>query len=536
MIFILFIMSWANLSTELLQERYLAGKLAAHDLIAYARLTSPVPSDYLNVRKSRYLPAPHHIYTASWLTEFAYRQGRPNRMLSMPYRHGKTEISVKKLVPWLAGKFPDKSGIVITHTDRLAQDHGRACRDTLRSSPHRLAFPKDECRLRDDSQAMDRLQTGAGGVWMFMGRDTMGGGYGADWIIIDDFFKNMEEAASETIRNKAYKTLVSDCYSRLNEETGGIMLIGTRRHEDDPQGRIINPDNIHFDPAEREKWDVIILPALAVENDPLDREIDEPLWPQRFSFDFWNRQRTSQSEVVREDFQVQGQCNPTPTEGKYFKKNWLATYDAGELPKELRMYAASDHALRDSQENDRHCLLMVGIDASDTIWILPETEWDRSDTLVMSEKMIDLMEKKHPAIWFAAKDQISGSIGPFLQKRMRERRVYQYIKETAETKDLQSSRAISIRNRMAMGMVKFPVFAPWWGKVEKEILTFPNGDHDDFVAALALLGMGLDALTPAERAMTPQTGLPKPGTMAWVKNQNDQTAAQARAAKAKKGW
>lgn len=536
MILLLFIMSWASISTELLQERYLAGKLAAQDLITYARLTSPVPSDYLNVRKSRYQPAPHHHYTATWLTEFAYRQGRPNRMLSMPYRHGKTELSVKKLVPWLAGKFPDKSGIVITHTDRLAQEHGRACRDTIRSAPHRLAFPGKECRLRDDSQAMDRLQTEAGGIWMFAGRDTMGGGYGADWIIVDDFFKNMEEANSETIRNKAYKTLVSDCYSRLNEETGGIMLIGTRRHEDDPQGRIINPDNIHFDPVERAKWDVIILPALAVEGDPLGRAVDEPLWPQRFSFEFWDRQRTSQSELIREDFQIQGQCNPTPTEGKFFKKDWLKTYDAGELPKELRIYAASDHALGTGQENDRHCLLMVGIDASDTIWILPETAWDRSDTLVMTEKMIELMATKKPVIWFAAKDQISGSIGPFLKKRMREQQVYAYIKETPERKDLQTSRAVSIRNRMAMGMVRFPKFAPWWGKFEKEILTFPNADHDDSVAALALLGMGLDSLTPAERAMMPSTGLPKPGTLAWVKGQNDRTEREERAAKAKKGW
>ena len=530
------VMSLACVSTELLQERYLAGQLAAQDLVTFARLTSPLPSDPINPRASRYAAAAHHRYIARRLEGFARREGRKNLMISIPYRHGKTEIAVRKFVPWLAGNWPDRSGIVITHTDTLAHDLGRDCRDVFHSAGYRTAFPKAACQLRDDSQAMDRLQTLAGGTWMFSGRGGMGGGFGAHWIIIDDFFKNAEEARSLATREHAWHCYISDCLSRLNEQWGGVLLIGTRKHEDDPQGRILDANNLQYDQRERDKWDVIRLPALAEEKDPLGRSVDEPLWPQRFDKQFWLDQRDHRSELVRQDFQVQGQCNPIPTEGKYFKKEWLTTYSAGELPKELREYAASDHALRDGQRNDRHCLLPAGLDAAGCLWIMPDLHWHRSDTLVMSESMIDLMAAHRFAIWFAAKDQISGSIGPFLHKRMRERQVYQYIKETAETKDLQESRAVSIRNRMAMGMVKWPKFAPWWPDAQRELLAFPNGDHDDLVAALALLGMGLDTMTPAEKAMLPQTGMPKPGTLAWVKNQNDKSAAEERAAKAKKGW
>lgn len=535
MIFLLLIMSWASISTEVLQERFFAGKHAKNDLIAFARLTSPLPSKPLDVRESRYSSANHHKFIADKLTAFARREGaRKNLMISIPYRHGKTELSVRKFVPWLAGNYPHRSGIIITHTDTLAHELGRDCRDVFRSAGYRLAFPKKESQLRDDSQAMDRLQTVGGGTWMFTGRGGIGGGFGADWILIDDFFKNAEEARSAATRDHAWNCYISDCISRLNEESGGVLLIGTRKHADDPQGRILDPNNLHFDQRERDKWEVIRLPALAEENDPLGRAVDEPLWPQRFSKQFWLDLREHASELVREDFQIQGQCNPSPAEGKYFRKEWLKTYDPAELPKELKVYASSDHAVRAGQRNDRHCLLMVGIDPSETIWVLPETAWDRSDTLAMSEKMIDLMEAKKPRIWFAAKDQISGSIGPFLHKRMRERKVYQYIKETPETKDLQESRAVSIRNRMAMGMVKFPRQAPWWQKCETELLQFPSGEHDDFVAALALLGMGLDAMTPAERAFTPETGLPKPGTLAWVKYENEKQTREQRGIK--KGW
>ena len=61
--------------------------------------------------------------------------------------------------------------------------------------------------------------------------------------------------------------------------------------------------------------------------------------------------------------------------------------------------------------------------------------------------------------------------------------------------------------------MKFPRFAPWWGDAEQELLTFPNGKHDDLVAALALLGMGLDTLLKAEGGKIKD--VPKPGTFAF---------------------
>lgn len=504
----------AGLSPQLLQARLAYGRLARLDLIAFAQLTSPLPSDPLNVAKSKYRVAEHHKFIARQWMDFGHRRlARKNLMLSIPYRHGKTEISVRKFVPWLAGNFPERSGIVITHTDTLAHDLGRDCRDVFDSGGFRTAFPEGKCQLRTDSRAMDRLQTVAGGTWMFTGRGGMGGGFGADWILIDDFFKNAEEARSQATRDHAWHCLISDCYSRLNEEIGGIGMIGTRKNEDDPPGRILDPTNIHFDQNERDKWEVIRLPALAEPNDPLGRELDEPLWPERFSKKFWVAQRENRSELVREDFQVQGQCNPMPTEGKVFKKAWLKTYDLPELPKQLRMYGASDHAVRKGQTNDRQCLLSVGIDASGTIWVLPDTFWEREDTLVMTQKMIELFKKNRPLCWFAAKDAISGSIGPFLRKMMLEGHVHQYIEETTETKDLQESRVVSIRNWMAMGMVRFPKFWPKWLEAEQELINFPSAKHDDLVAALALLGMGLDKLLPAEGQNKKE--LPAKGTMAW---------------------
>ncbi len=534
MILLLIIMAWANLDTTVLQERLLTGKLAAKDLLTYSRFTSPDPADYLNARKSRFLVKKHHAYLAQQLTRI--RTGEINRLeIELPPRHGKSELSVRKFVPWYTGWFPDKSVIVVTHTDDLARDHGRDVRDILRMAAHQIAFPNPRARLRDDTQANDLLRLHGGSQIKFSGRGGLGAGVGADLMVFDDFFKNSEEAQSETVRDHAWHTFISDCQSRLNTDQAPVIMIGSRRHEDDVQGRLFDPTNEHYDENEAKRWVRVRLPALAEAGDPMGRAIDEALWPERYGASYYIARRNHKSDVVRMDHQTQDQCNPTPADGDYFKKKWIVTYELSDLPKQLRIYGASDHAYRKDQKNDRNCLLVVGVDAADVIWVLPDTWWQRATTDVMVEALIGLLANRNPSVWWAARDAISGSVGPFLHRRMRERKVFAYINdEMREDKDL-IRRAQSIRNRMAMGMVRFPKFAPWFGEMEKEFLAFPNGKNDDCIAAFALLGMALENIIAADHPwQSPK--MPKPGTMAWVKGMQEEQSAAEETAKAMKGW
>jgi len=535
MIFFVLIMLLAQLTDDQVRDRYIAGQVAKHNLLAYAQLTEPLPSDPLNPYVSRYQISAHHELVAEALMRV--ERGEINRLeIEMPYRHGKTELTVRKFIPWAMGKKPERGIITITYADSLAWEHGRDCRNNFLSVGHKLAFGSSQrSQLREDSRSQDRLQTVAGGVAMFTGRGGMGGGFGAGILNFDDFFKNAEEAMSQATRDHAWQCFVSDCRSRLNESTGAIIITGTRKHADDVQGRLFDPNNQHFDKREADKWTRIRLPALAEENDPIGRAKDEALWPERFPFEFWNEQRTHKSEIVRIDFQTQGQCNPTPEEGNYFKKDWLKEYDASELPKELRIYVASDHAYRKDQKNDLQCQMPFGVDASDTIWILPDVFWERAETDVMTDEMLKLMRNRKPFSWWAAKDAISGSVGPFLRKRMREEKIYCTIEEVTEDKDL-IRRAQSIRNRSAMGMVRFPRSAPWWARMKKELLDFPNGSHDDPVAALAIIGIGLDRLVPAETEYRPVDYLAKPMTLAWVKQSNQIERAREKVSKNLAGW
>lgn len=534
MTFILLLMAWANLDTTVLQERLLTGQLARQDLVVFSRFTSPDPSDFLNPRKSRFVVKPHHDHIATQLTRI--KTGEINRLeIELPPRHGKSELSVRKFVPWFCGSFPDRSAIVVTHTDDLARDHGRDVRDVLRMAAYRIAFPSPRALLRDDTQASDLLRLRGGSQIKFSGRGGLGAGVGADLMIFDDFFKNSEEAQSETVRDSAWHTFISDCQSRLNTDSAPVILIGTRRHEDDVQGRLFDPTNEHYDEREAKRWVRIRLPALAEADDPLGRAEDEALWPERYGAAYYLGRRNHKSDIVRMDHQTQDQCNPTPSEGDYFKKRWIKPYELAELPKRLRIYVASDHAYRRGQKNDRQCLLVVGVDATETIWVLPDTWWERAATDVLVEAMIRLIKDRAPAVWWAARDAISGSVGPFLHKRMREEKAFAWINdELREDKDLER-RAQSIRNRMAMGMIRFPAFAPWFGEMEKELVSFPNAKHDDFVAALAMLGMGLNSMTGANHEYQ-NSQLPATGTLAWARHEIQRTETERKIAAAQKGW
>lgn len=497
-------------------ERMKMGEYARHDLIAFSRLTMPVPGAEHDVRQSRYLPAEHHYFIAESVASLATKKrfkanGKPVRkmMLQVPFRHGKSELSVRRLVPWLLGKYPDKSGLVITHTQTLADAHGRDVRDVMRSAGYRLCFGDRRCRLREDTQAMELLKVEGGGEVRFSGR-TLGAGVGADWIIIDDIFKNSKEARSPQERKNAWQLFVSDLKSRMNDQNGWLLFIGTRRHADDPQGRLTDPRNPHYDAREAEEWEVIRIPALSEGEkvDPLGRKKDQALWPERFDFQFWDKMRTSADITVREDFETQGQCNPTPAQGTFFKKEWWVGKEAewdgniivrkarpgtlyhspADLPKRLRNYCASDHAVTEEQRNDATVILPFGVDDRFDVWVYPDALWFRYESPDIVEAMLQVMRKYRPLEWAAEREHISKSILPFLKRRQAEERVFGYIEESSAQAHPEV-RAWSFRGMLSSGRWHFPSFADWWANAENELLEFPNGAHDDFVSANAHAGM-----------------------------------------------
>jgi predicted phage terminase large subunit-like protein len=103
--------------------------------------------------------------------------------------------------------------------------------------------------------------------------------------------------------------------------------------------------------------------------------------------------------------------------------------------------------------------------------------------------MLKLAKAHKPLYWWAENGHISKSIGPFLQDRMMDEKVFFNIVPVTPVND-KLQRAQTFQGMMSTGLVMWPK-TQWFQRAQKEFLMFPNGKHDDFVDAAAWLGMGV---------------------------------------------
>lgn len=497
-------------------ERLLKARKARTSLIEFGQLMMPDPRDPDNVHMSRYEAQYFHRAIAAALQEV--EAGRMKRLiLTLPPRHGKSQLTSRLFPAWFMGRDPYRHLMFATYNEPFAQDFGRDVRNIMQSDAYKLVFSGFE--FRQGSSASDRLQSKEGGLAAFVGRGGSITGRGADILIIDDPIKDHQEAKSPGVRNDTWEWFNDTAMTRLMTDKSGVIIIMTRWHEDDLVGRITDPTNPHYSAEEARKWKVINIPGLAEDDDVLGRAPGEALWPERFSREFLLSFKARNPR----GFSALYQQRPTPEDGDFFTANMITTYRKQELPdrKFLRIYAASDHAVRTAQENDYTCIIVVGVDEHDVIWIL-DVWWKKAKTDKVVEVMVDKMREWRPINWWAAKDHIADSIGPFLFKRMRERKVWCRISQSSERGGDKEQKAQAIQGRMAMGYVKFPMEAPWFQDAKTQLLKFPNGKNDDFADTLSHIGRGLHRMikssAPVDETVEPVLKGPKFGTLGWVKS------------------
>lgn len=253
--------------------------------------------------------APHLAILNRKLTDVM--AGRcPRLIISMPPRHGKS-VFVSQYFPALyLGTWPDRRVILTSYEAGFAANWGRKVRDLTEE----YGLPFFGIKVRSNSSAADRwdLESALGG----MSTAGVGGpltGKGADLLIIDDPIKNAEEANSQTIREKQWDWFGSTAYTRL-EPDGAAIVMATRWHAEDLPGRLIEEMK-----AGGERWDVLNLPALAEDHDPLGREPGEALWPLRF-----DRERLEEihKAIGSYYFSALYQGRPGVRGGGFFKWAW----------------------------------------------------------------------------------------------------------------------------------------------------------------------------------------------------------------------
>lgn len=514
---------------DLLLRRFNAIHRARNSLIEFVKLLHEDPADPDDPDKTTYVIKEFHQLIAKTLERV--EKGELRRVIiTMPPRHGKTELVTKSFVPWYLGRNPIRSAIVATYSDQFAGDLGRDIRANIMHPAFSQVFDKME--LRSDSKASNRMMNTQGGSLFAVGRNSAITGRGGDILVLDDPTKNSQEAQSKTIREGLWTWFTQVFLTRLMSDKGAVLVVQTRWHEDDLIGRLLDPHNPHYDPREAAKWHVLELPAIAGKKDPLKRKPGEPLWPERFGLDYLEEQKAKDPRGFNALYQGQ----PSAETGSFFNERDLLVYGSiKDLPSDLRYYVASDHAVGLKQENDLTCCIPIGIDSEGTAWIHPDIFWDKADTATVVARMIRMIKQFKPLFWWAESGAISKAIGPFLRKQMvEEQAICTLIEVPAITDKMQ--RAQSIHGRISLGRVRFPAFALWWPDAKRQILQFPYGAHDDFVDTLSLLGMGLQQQIRASAPRKVESDIPKTGSLAWVKWASDQERKRQKNKATTAGW
>lgn len=437
-------------------------RTARKSLIAFTEYTHPL-----------YRPAPHHTLIAEKLEAVA--RGEIDRlMINMPPRHGKSELASRRFPAWFLGQFPQKSVIAASYNSDLASDFGRQVRNVVASPEYGNLF---DTKLAEDSRAADRWNTHAGGAYVAAGVGTAITGRGADVLLIDDPLKDREEADSELRRERVWGWYTSTAYTRL-APGGRVVVIQTRWHEDDLTGRLLSEQARGGD-----KWKILELPALD--------DKGNALWPEMYPRETLERYR---SVLPPRDWAALYQQRPAPDDGTYFKREWFRWYE--DRPAHLRIYGASDYAVTDG-DGDYTVHVVIGLDPDDNLYVLDV--WRGQTTSdVWVQVWLDMAREFKPVMWAEEQGQIVKSIGPFLEKRMREERVYCRREQFSSAAD-KPTRSRSVQARASMGKVYLPRNAPWLPEFMAELLVFPAGKHDDQVDAFGLIGRMLDDMAAAAR-------------------------------------
>jgi predicted phage terminase large subunit-like protein len=424
--------------------------------------------DFTSYTNPLYAAANHHKLIADKLE--AVERGEIDRlMIFMPPRHGKSELASKRFPAWCLGRNPRRQIIAASYNSDLANDFGRNVRNIVAEPEFGQVFPS--VSLAADSQAANRMNTNHGGAYVAAGVGTAVTGRGADIALIDDPFKDREEADSERRRELVWDWYRSTLFTRLMPG-GSIVLIQTRWHEDDLAGRLLNSGT---------EWDVLELPAIDAGG--------KALWPEWYDVPALDRIKAT---VGPREWSALYQQKPQPDEGTFFQRAWFKEWESKPA---LRYYGTSDYAVTDGG-GDYTVHRIWGIDAAGCIYRIDGWR-GQSASDVWIEKKLDLIKQYEPLAWFGEGGVIQKAIEPMLKRRMLERKIFCRLEWLPSVAD-KPTRARSFQAMAASGRVYLEK-----GADLSEYLVFPAGKHDDEVDAASLIGRAIDQAHPAMVATQP---------------------------------
>jgi predicted phage terminase large subunit-like protein len=412
------------------------------------------------------------------------RKGEITRLIiNLPPRHLKSVLVSVAFPALLLGHDPTRRIICLSYGADLSSKHAADFRAIVQSPWYRRAFPKLQISRVADSDVFTtrrgfRRTTSVGGALT---------GLGASCFIIDDPQKPVD-AQSQPLRDHLNGWFSNTLMSRLdNKETGSIIIVMQRVHLNDLTGYLIENSG---------GWTMLNLAAIAEEDENIPvgeqryhrRLAGEALHPEHESLATLDLLRR---ELGSEVFAAQYQQSPVPPGGAMIRRQWLRYYDVlPERTYRTKVIQSWDCASKEGAQNSWSvCTTWLIVDKRD--YYLLDVTRGRYEYPRLRQAAVALAERFNPTA-IVVED---ASTGIALAQDLKDSGRFR-VRPIPVDRD-KVTRLYVQAAKFEAGHVYFPKSAPYLPELEAELLTFPQGKHDDQVdsitQALAFKAFGYDA-------------------------------------------
>jgi len=472
---------------------------------------------------------PHTDYLSDRFVA-AVRGTSPRQIWNMPARHGKSLIGSQWGPTWALDTVPSIKLALTSYGDQLANENSAIVRDLLVSHGDVLGV-----RLKRDRRRIDRFVTDEGGGLIAAGVGSGLTGFGAHGIVVDDPFKNWQEAHSEARRLAIWNWYRAVVRLRLEQRDDGtpgfIIIVMTRWHEDDLTGRLLEAAE-----EEGEEWEHVFLPAIAEDDDLLGRAPGEALAPALYDIDALVARAGVLGSYLTAGMEQQ---HPAPEEGTDIMRGWWKWYDAPP-PRYDDALTSWDMKLKDKETGDYVVGQAWGRTGSD-FWGIDQLRGQYN--FATTKAAIALMHVRHPWIKrhvientgngpevidqlrrpmkdYIVSPEIQGALGMTDDEARRVERVMRRGMTGIVPENPKGDKRARMRAQtpyIEAGNVHLPENKPWADALVTESALFPNGSHDDQVDACSQALKRLSKMPGGVgRKPTKRVGKPKPSARAKV--------------------
>lgn len=442
--------------------------------------------DFLTFFKA-HPPKPQYIY-GDHTIELIHELDKTTKMVEsgqcrflifcLPFRQGKSDVSSRRWPGWHEIRNPDHEFMITSYGFDLAASMAYDVRECIRD-----VGPSYNIFLKKGKEAIGSFgfDSHSGKVHSAGLRGTITG-KGADILLVDDYFKNREEAESDTISQKVWDSFESDLMTRM-APIHAVVIVANRWNTKDLVGRIINKND-----EEHEDYDPDF-PKFEIIKKPIyDEKKDKFLFEERFGRTWYIQRRAAIGSYA---WNSQGMQDPVPKGGNRFDvRNLVFHNDIRDFP-DIRYYRAWDPASSEKERNkespDRTAGCKLGIiqDKSNPnlvhIWVkdivygrweAPERNRKIKETALQDGSLVRQGVESvagYKDAYTTVKEALNGMC--FVQKIV--------------VKGDKTVQASILEAPVEAGTVHI-IRAGWNRILLDEMRVFPHGDHDDLFNSLWL--------------------------------------------------